>query len=462
MNITLFSTIICCLLLSACNDKSNTTEEKINYTLHKNITSTIFWIGEDASSDNGNISNLPSAWDENWTTNFGGVDTPDERNGYNPKAFIPKQNPFYVALPYNDLDEEGDKKEDILSFIPWATKSDNPTQSICKNRWVKIIKDDKIAYAQWEDVGPFGEEDSNYVFGDADVANSINENAGIDLSPAIKTYLNLKDIDKVSWSFVEDTDVADGPWREKITISNIDWNKEWYKPTKNTSWQWQLTGVINTHYDVDLYDIDLFDTSAEQIQQLQADGKKVICYFSAGSYEDWRVDKELFDEAYIGNNLDGWEGERWLDISNPDLISVMLKRLDLAKEKGCDGVEPDNVDGYTNDSGFNLSAIQQFNYNKRLADEAHLRGLSIGLKNDTNQVKALEPYFDFSVSEECYEYDDCEALLPFIEANKPVFNAEYNVEESQREELCSATNALGLQTLLLPLNLDDSSRYSCN
>jgi len=240
----------------------------------------------------------------------------------------------------------------------------------------------------------------------------------------------------------------------------------WYKPTLETSWQWQLKDTINTSYNVTIYDIDLFDASKETIKSLKNDGKKVICYFSAGSYEDWREDKDLFNEALLGKDLDGWEGEKWLDISNENLHTIMIFRLDLAKEKGCDGVEPDNMDGYSNDSGFALSATDQLEYNKFIANEAHNRGLSVGLKNDVDQIVELEPYFDFSVNEQCHQYNECENMQPFIDANKPVFNAEYNQDyvdntDNKRDTICAQSQELQLQTLILPLNLDGSFRISC-
>ncbi len=244
--------------------------------------------------------------------------------------------------------------------------------------------------------------------------------------------------------------------------TNIEDKKSWYTPDKNTSWQWQLSGNINSSYDVDLYDIDLFDNSIELIKELHSKGRKVICYFSAGSFEDWREDAKSFPTEVLGKNLDGWEGEKWLDIRNEKLYPIMQKRLDLAKQKGCDGVEPDNVDGYTNDSGFKLSSDDQLKYNIFLAKEAHKRGLSIGLKNDLDQIDLLEKYFDFSVNEQCHEYNECKTLKPFIDANKPVFNAEYNKKyKSSKEKLCQDSHILGLQTLILPLDLDDSFRISC-
>jgi len=250
-----------------------------------------------------------------------------------------------------------------------------------------------------------------------------------------------------------------------------DQNITWYKPTPNTTWQWQLQNSLNLSYTVDMYDVDLFDTNITTIEKLHNDGKKVICYFSAGSYEEWRDDAGDFPSTVLGNDMDGWEGEKWLDISNIDALKpIMLKRLDLAKEKGCDGVEPDNMDGYLPEnnasSTFSITAEDQLIYNKFIANEAHKRGLGIGLKNDLNQIVELEPYYDFAVNEQCNFYDECDMLQPFIDANKPVFNAEYDssyVENNDtREQLCNTMNNAGFQTLVLPLGLDDSFRYSCN
>ncbi len=240
----------------------------------------------------------------------------------------------------------------------------------------------------------------------------------------------------------------------------------WYKPNTQTTWQWQLSGTVNTSYAVDLYDIDLFDSSSTLIETLHTQGKKVICYFSAGSYEEWRSDSGSFPTEVLGNELDGWAGERWLDIRSPALKSIMQARLDLAKTKGCDGVEPDNVDGYTNETGFSLTGDAQLTYNRFLASEAHSRGLSIGLKNDLDQIKTLEPYFDFAVNEQCHEYDECVMMRPFIDNDKPVFNAEYaqryvDNTNHAREQLCQDAQDIKFQTLILPLLLDDSFRYSC-
>lgn len=82
-------------------------------------------------------------------------------------------------------------------------------------------------------------------------------------------------------------------------------NNSWYKPDVSTTWYWQLQGEVNISHNVQVYDIDLFDTNLTTIRQLHKQGKKVICYFSAGSYEDWREDKEKFPNELLGNFLDG-------------------------------------------------------------------------------------------------------------------------------------------------------------
>ena len=248
--------------------------------------------------------------------------------------------------------------------------------------------------------------------------------------------------------------------------SNQD-NTPYTKINSSTSWQWQLKGEINTNHNVDLFDIDLFDTPLSTINNLHKKNKIVICYFSAGSYEDWRADSSDFVDNTIGNTLDGWEDEKWLDIRTKSIREIMLHRLDLAKQKGCDGVEPDNVDGYVNNSGFKLTYNDQINYNIFLAKEAHSRGLSIGLKNDLNQISILEPHFDFAVNEQCYEYDECALLNPFSKNNKAIFNAEYNssyIENLSNEQttVCNSSTINKIQTLFLPIDLDDTFRISCD
>ncbi|MFO3797655.1 MAG: endo alpha-1,4 polygalactosaminidase [Anaerolineales bacterium] len=196
-------------------------------------------------------------------------------------------------------------------------------------------------------------------------------------------------------------------------------------------WQIQYTGEISTDLELDVFNLDLFDTPSETIAKLHERGVFVMCYFSAGSYEDWRPDAQLFPSEVLGNDMAEWPGEKWLDIRRIDLLApIMQARLDLAVSKGCDGVDPDNVNGYTNDTGFPLTAEDQKRYNLFLAEAAHQRGLLVGLKNDLEQIPDLLAYFDWIINEECFSYGECELLLPFVQAGKPVFVIEYELEPS--------------------------------
>ena len=224
-----------------------------------------------------------------------------------------------------------------------------------------------------------------------------------------------------------------------------------WKPKPGTTWQWQLEGNINTSLNVKMYDIDLFDNSASVIAKLKSQGRKVVCYFSAGSYESWRPDAKAIPTNALGSKMDGWD-ERWLDIRSAGVRAVMSKRLDLAKSKGCDGVEPDNVDGYANSNGLGLTASHQLSYNKFLAAEAHKRGLSVGLKNDLDQVKQLEPYFDWALNEECMSYSECGVLNAFIKAGKAVFHVEY--KPASKSSVCPKAKQYKFDTLIKKLSLD--------
>ena len=191
---------------------------------HRGIIVTFFWVGEESSTDNGFIHNIASAWDATWMDSYGGEDTPYDRDGYYPTGFTPNENPFYYALPYNDLYWNGKPKENRISVIPWATEDDNPKETICKNRWIKIAKDDKVAYAQWEDVGPFESDDVDYVFGNSAPLNNEIAGAGLDVSPAVRDYLELNDVDSVDWEFIDEKDIPAGPWKDIITTTNVNWS----------------------------------------------------------------------------------------------------------------------------------------------------------------------------------------------------------------------------------------------
>jgi hypothetical protein len=226
--------------------------------------------------------------------------------------------------------------------------------------------------------------------------------------------------------------------------------EELWRPEPGTDWQWQLSGTLDLTVDVPVYDIDGFESTAGDVAALHERGVRVICYINVGAWEEFRPDQGDFPAELLGAG-NGWEGERWLDIRAVDTLRpLMAERFDMCRDKGFDAVEPDLPDGYLNETGFPLTAGDQLVYNRMIAGLAHERGLSVGLKNDLPQIPELVDAFDFAVSEECAEFDECELLTPFIEAGKAVFHVEYALPA---EEFCPRTTALGFSSMAKNLDL---------
>ncbi|MFJ6082126.1 endo alpha-1,4 polygalactosaminidase [Streptomyces sp. NPDC092369] len=218
-----------------------------------------------------------------------------------------------------------------------------------------------------------------------------------------------------------------------------------WQPRPAVAWQWQLSGRLDTSVDVPVYDIDGFDQPKSAVSALHAKGRKVICYLSTGAYEDWRPDAKKFPTSVLGKG-NGWDGERWLDIRRTDVLEpLMAARIDMCREKGFDAVEPDNMDGYKNRTGFPLKATDQLRYNRLIAKLAHDRGMSVGLKNDLDQIPQLVGDFDFAVNEQCAQYGECADLTPFIKAGKAVFHVEYELPTSR---FCADSRRLKLSSML--------------
>jgi hypothetical protein len=179
-----------------------------------NIVTTVFWVGEQAGGNNP-VPNFKSSWDADWTRNYGGFDNPEPsaRSNYIPISFIPRQNPFYCALPYNDV-THGQFKPEAPLVIPWFKQAyTEPGHSVCQHRWIAIRKGNRTCYAQWEDCGPFRTDHFQYVFQNERPKPNLNHGAGLDVSPAIRDYLGLAPTDVTDWQFVDVRDVAPGPWR---------------------------------------------------------------------------------------------------------------------------------------------------------------------------------------------------------------------------------------------------------
>ncbi|GAA2078638.1 endo alpha-1,4 polygalactosaminidase [Actinomadura alba] len=209
-------------------------------------------------------------------------------------------------------------------------------------------------------------------------------------------------------------------------------------------WQWQLTTPVDLSVNVPVYDIDGFDNSAAVVRELHERNRRVICYVNVGAAENFRPDYTVFPPGVLGRR-NGWPGERWLDIRRVDVLGpIMAKRFDMCRAKGFDAVEPDLVEGYTESTGFPLTAADQLRYNRFIAGLAHDRGMSVGLKNDLAQIPALLAYFDFAVNEQCAEFGECHLLTPFVNAGKAVLHVEYKLPTSR---FCAETKALGFSSM---------------
>ncbi len=235
----------------------------------------------------------------------------------------------------------------------------------------------------------------------------------------------------------------------------------WWQPVVGASWQIQFTGdAIDTGLDVDIYNLDLFDTPVELVQQLHSDGKRVMCYFNVGAWEDWRPDAADFSAEVLGNEYEGWPGERWLDVSNVDALEpIMLARLDLCAAKGFDGVDPDNLDGFNIDTGFELTSDHAIVYITWLAEEAHACRLAFGIKNVPELAVQLEPYADWVLTESCFDQGWCEDLLPFLSNGKPVFAIEYVENGTTLEDFCALAEEMQVSAILKTRELDAEVQY---
>ncbi len=259
-------------------------------------------------------------------------------------------------------------------------------------------------------------------------------------------------------------DAVEGSDFEAVDVSSLQVDSDSgevrlnrWKPAIGNRLQIQYTGAIDLTKDVDIYNLDLFETDASQVSDLHAQGKRVMCYLSAGSWEDWRPDADRYPSSVLGKEYEGWPGERWLDIRRINLLSPLLgARLDLCRAKGFDGVDPDNVDGYQNDTGFPLTARDQLRFNAWLANEAHGRGLAIGLKNDIEQAKRLRDHFDWALTEDCFDQGWCDHpnLASFIAQGKPVFDVEYKDNGIRFDRFCKQVTALQHSGLYKRRNLN--------
>jgi hypothetical protein len=213
-----------------------------------------------------------------------------------------------------------------------------------------------------------------------------------------------------------------------------------WRPLPTTKpWQWQLQGRVDTSIDVPVFDVDGFETSSQTVRKLHRLRSRVVCYLDVGSWESFRPDAARFPRTAIGRRYAGFPNERWLDIRHfGDFAGVLKRRFSICERKGFDAVEPDNMAGWENKTGFRIGRRAQLRFNRWVAGQVHRRGMVVALKNDGRQARALVDSFDFAIVEQCFQYHECGYYLPFIRHRKAVFEAEYELELSRYCETARA------------------------
>lgn len=217
---------------------------------------------------------------------------------------------------------------------------------------------------------------------------------------------------------------------------------------------WQLQGDVTPAKGSRVVDSDLFDTPASQVAKWRKQGLYPVCYVNVGAFEDWRDDASDFPEDVIGAAYDGWDGERWLDISQYWAFNQIIEaRLDLCASKGFLAVEPDNIDGYDNETGFDISRDDQLAYLRWLTEQAHQRGLAIGQKNAPDLIGDLVDDMDFALLESAWRDGFLEDFSPYRNQNKPVFAVEYREDGASLKKMCGDIGQQGFIGVLADYDL---------
>jgi len=214
-----------------------------------------------------------------------------------------------------------------------------------------------------------------------------------------------------------------------------------WTPPPSPTFYWQLQGELVTSVSAAVYDVDGFETGSAEVAALHALGRRVVCYVDVGTAESFRPDYAQFPRSVLGRS-NGWPGERWLDIRELSVLEpIMSARFRMCLQKGFDAVEPDNIEAFSNKSGFPITAAEQLAYNEWIAEQAHALGLAVLQKNDGEQAGTLEPYFDGALTEQCNQYSECGDYTSYLAAKKPVVDAEYRLKGSR---FCASDEALGI------------------
>jgi len=215
------------------------------------------------------------------------------------------------------------------------------------------------------------------------------------------------------------------------------------------TWDWQLTEPAELERRVDVLDLHPDLVSPGDLRMLEGKGIQTICYVSVGTLENDSADKDAFPKEILGKTYEDWPDERFLDIRRLDvLVPIMAARFGACKRQGFSAVEPDNMDVHDNDSGFPVTDGDVVRYVTQLASVAHGLGLKIGQKNVPELTGQLVSRLDFVIAESCFQDEWCEEVTAYIEAGKPVFDAEYTDRPIDFPAACKAAETMKISMIL--------------
>jgi len=247
-------------------------------------------------------------------------------------------------------------------------------------------------------------------------------------------------------------------------------------PGSAKNWDVQLTAPFDLSVQRAMYDLDLFDvvpspqtlsyadgdlvipagTLPTAIADLQAANTKVVCHLGAGLIDTTDPDAAKFPTALIGKDTHSWQNGfttvRSIDYRDPRILALVEKRLDLAKQIGCDAVEPDGIDSFKDDTGFVLTEDDEIKYFYQVAAEAHRRTLSVGMKNVfqvPNVIDALPAVYDWMFTLRCAEFLDCGLETAFIVASKAVFGVDIKAPDATGHGIAVAAACTAFGTAMV-------------
>ncbi len=236
-------------------------------------------------------------------------------------------------------------------------------------------------------------------------------------------------------------------------------NSQAFSPLPGTSWQAQLSGTIDTELDVELFYLDADVAGKPALTDLLVRGRHVVCYLSAGTFEPWRNDADQFPAGVLGDELDQYPDERWLDVRDSVVRGLMQERIARLRAAGCEGVVPASLNGHEQDRKFGLTAADAVEYAVWLGQELHAQGMSAGLSVPGDLLPALAGAFDWGLAVGCLSTSGCAGYVPVRQRDRAVLLVEFG-DEGDLAEVCAGASARGFDALVKRPNFD-AFRLEC-